>query len=515
MRFSLGMKGTFLLALVGFSALMAVGFATIWAYRVTTDLREQVEQRGESFTANLAGEAARVLHIEDSLERELSLMLLTHRLMGEVVYAQIVHQGVVVSQSTRDPGIVLEPLASPGEAPPVREQSAGGKPVIEFIQLLPVESPSPDPSQRSYVRLGLSLEQVQEKVRRNLIDMGALALLFTVAGAAVAYGLYSAILVPLERVIGSIRRLQAGDLEARAHIASYPELKELGDAFNRMAEEIGRRNEELERVNAELRSANDAKSRFLAMIGHELKTPLHSVRGYCQILLEELGGPLTQEQRADIEAVLASGNHLLSLIDNLLHFSASGTETLHRTPVFLADLLQQAADYVKPLAHRKELFVRVETHVYGTIDADVTKLKQVLINLLHNAVKFTERGGVVVRARSAGRGLLIEVCDTGPGVPEAERERIFEPFERAERAGSRELKGLGLGLAIAREYVEAHGGSIRVDDAPGGGARFLLSFPEISWNGVERWEEPSADPPRRRRSGGTQVAYEVLDGQRV
>ncbi len=544
MRLSLGMKGTFLLALAGFSALMAAGLATVWAYRVTSDLREQVEQRGESLTASLAVEAARVLHIEDSLERELSLMLLTHRLAGEVVYAQVVHRGAVVSQSGGEAAAALEPLSWPLREP-VRERTVDGAPVLEFVQLLPEDEPPADPSRRSYVRLGLSLEQVREKVRRTLVDVAAVALAFTAAGAAVAYGLYSAILVPLERVIASIRRLQAGDLEARAHVASYPELKELADAFNRMAEEIGRRNEELQRVNAELRSANEAKSQFLAMVGHELKTPLHSVRGYCQMLLEELGGPLTPEQRADIEAVLASGNHLLALIDNLLHFSASGAEALHKTPVDLAALLQQAADYVRPLAHRKGLYVRVDTAGlragelgagefrasdfdaggFGKpaavesrladavwVDVDGTKLRQVLINLLHNAVKYTGQGGVEVRARREGSELVIEVSDTGPGIPPGERERIFEPFERLERAGGEEWKGLGLGLAIARRYVAAHGGSIEAGDAPGGGACFTLRFPAIF---PERRNGFDAGSPGGRRSGSPQVAYQIPERERV
>src|SRR5690606_10828443 len=109
----------------------------------------------------------------------------------------------------------------------------------------------------SYVRLGLSLAAVLESVRRNLYDMAATAALFTALGAALAFGLYSAILKPLEHVMASIRRIQAGDLGARVRVSSYAELTELGEAFNRMAEVIGRRNEELQRVNAELRSASE------------------------------------------------------------------------------------------------------------------------------------------------------------------------------------------------------------------------------------------------------------------
>lgn len=509
MRQPLGMKATFILALVGFSAVMSVGLATVSAYRITSDLREQLDQRGEGLTTNLAHEASRVLRVEDSLERELSLMLLTHRLIGDVVYAQIVHNGAVVSESTLHDDIKLAALTNPAEIPPIRERIVNGHPTVEFIQILP-ENP-----EQNYVRLGLSLEQVQEKVQRNLFDMAALAVLFTAVGAAVAFGLYSAILKPLERVIESIRQFQAGNLGARVELSTYPELRELGTAFNLMAEVIGRRNEELQRVNAELRSASEAKSEFLAMIGHELKTPLHSVRGYCQILLEELDGPLTAEQQSDIEAVLASGNHLLSLIDNILHFSASGAELLHVTSFPLADLLQQAAYHIKPLAHRKSLDVRVDPGDCELVHADETKLKQILINLLHNAVKYTRGGSVEVSACNVDGGFQIQVCDTGPGIPEAEKERIFEPFERIERTERDEMKGLGLGLSIVKGYVQAHGGTISVADAPGGGACFSLSFPVTPIVNRERWGLKVEDTHRGGRSGGTSVADQVFDGQRI
>ena len=504
-----GMKATFILALVGFSAALSLGLAAVSAYRSAGDLREQLEQRGEGLTAHLAEEALRVLRIEDNLERELSLMLLTHRLVGEVVYAQVVYNGEVVSESKLHDRIRLERLADPANIPTVRQRDANGLLVMEFLHILP------NTGGQSYVRLGLSLAEVQERVKRNLYDMAAMAALFTALGAGVAFGLYSAILKPLEHVMASIRRIQAGDLGARVRVSSYAELTELGEAFNRMAEVIGRRNEELQRVNAELRSASEAKSEFLAMIGHELKTPLHSVRGYCQILLEELDGPLTEEQRSDIEAVLASGNHLLALIDNILHFSASGTELLHVTEVDVADLVRQATDHVRPLAHRKHLALYVSTRTGPPARADATKLKQVLINLLHNAVNYTEKGSVAVLAQPLAQGYRIEVCDTGPGIPESERLRIFEPFERIHRAGREDHKGLGLGLAIARAYVHAHGGRIRVGEAPGGGARFTLFIPREPAISGERWRWPIEDPHRRRRPGSPAAAREVLDGERV
>lgn len=502
MRRPLGMKATFILALVGFSAVMAAALATVSAYRVKIDLLEQLEQRGQNLVTDLAHEAIRILRIEDSLERELSLMLLTHRLIGDVVYAQVVHNGEVVSESKLYSAIVLDNPLDVAEITPVRQRIVDAHPTLEFVQILPGDSKT------SYVRLGLSLEQVRDRVRRNVVNMAVLAVLFTLVGAALAFALYSATLKPLERVIASIRRFQAGDLGARAHVASYPELRELGEAFNRMAEVIGRRNEELQRVNAELQRASDAKSQFLAMIGHELKTPLHTLRGYCQVLLEELDGPLTPEQRADIEIVLASGNHLLSLIDNILHFSASGSELLHVTPVALDELIHQAANYVKPLVQQKGLYLHIDAQECGVVDADETKLKQIVINLLHNAVKHTDQGGVTVEACCNEEGFSICVRDTGPGIPPGERTRIFEPFERVEGEGAVEPKGLGLGLAIVQRYVTSHGGRIIVGDAPGGGASFVLTFPAA----VPRQRSvPSEDAASR----GQATTQERLQGRAV
>lgn len=470
MQRSPGLRFTFIVALVGFTALMSLAFAGLSAYRVSRDLREQLVHRGEGLTANLAQEAVRFLSIEDPLERELSLMLLTYRVIGDVIYAQVVHEGALVSESSLESQAAPQLLRDLPGAALMREVSGEGTPYLDFVRALPGEG------QRSYVRIGLSLAEVREKLRQNLRATAGLSLLFTLIGAAVAFGLYSAILKPLERLAGSIGRLAAGDLTARAPLAKYRELRDLGEAFNRMAATISRRSRELEEVNTELRSANEAKSEFLAMIGHELKTPLHSVRGYCQLLLEELDGPLTPEQRADVEAVLTSGNHLLSLIGNILNFSASGSEALHVTRVDLQELLEQSVHYVRPLAQRKRLRLVVNVGEAGSVEADRTKLKQVFINLLENAVKYTDRGEVRLSAGSGQGAVTIDVTDSGPGVPLEQRDKVFEPFERLTHADD-DLQGLGLGLAIVRRYVEAHGGSVTLSEALGGGSHFRVVLP--------------------------------------
>lgn len=468
------LKFTFIMAMVAFSGLLSLTLAAVATYRSTTDLREQVVTRGEQLVAELAGEAVQLMGIADPLERELSLNMLTHRMaIGDVLYAQVVRGGRVVTESALAPELLFPVETDPASLPALQERMTGRHLHLDLVRMLPGE-PAP-----SYVRLGVSLEVVQEKVRQNWAVMIGLTVVFTAIGAALAFGLYSAILKPLERVMASIRRLGAGDLRARVSVQGSQELQELARAFNRMAEEIARRNDELQRVNTELRSAYRAKSEFLAMIGHELKTPLHSVRGYCQLLLEGLDGPLTAEQRADIHAVLAAGNHLLSLIDNILNFNASGTDRLHLTVVPLRSIVSQAIDHVRPLAQRKGLELIVEPGDVETVHGDETKIKQILINLLHNAVKYTPHGTVTLRLeRDAEGGVRILVLDSGPGIPEEWRERVFEPFERLHDNEPGEQKGLGLGLAVVRTYARAHGGDATVQDAPGGGSCFIVRLPD-------------------------------------
>ena len=490
------LKFTFIMAMVAFSGLLSLTLAAVATYRSTTDLREQVVTRGEQLVAELAGEAVQLMGIADPLERELSLNMLTHRMaIGDVLYAQVVRGGRVVTESALAPELLFPVETDPASLPALQERMTGRHLHLDLVRMLPGE-PAP-----SYVRLGVSLEVVQEKVRQNWAVMIGLTVVFTAIGAALAFGLYSAILKPLERVMASIRRLGAGDLRARVSVQGSQELQELARAFNRMAEEIARRNDELQRVNTELRSAYRAKSEFLAMIGHELKTPLHSVRGYCQLLLEGLDGPLTAEQRADIHAVLAAGNHLLSLIDNILNFNASGTDRLHLTVVPLRSIVSQAIDHVRPLAQRKGLELIVEPGDVETVHGDETKIKQILINLLHNAVKYTPHGTVTLRLeRDAEGGVRILVIDSGPGIPEEWRERVFEPFERLHDNEPGEQKGLGLGLAVVRTYARAHGGDATVQDAPGGGSCFIVRLPDHP--GVATPWMPAGGSAMPARAGG-------------
>jgi signal transduction histidine kinase len=237
----------------------------------------------------------------------------------------------------------------------------------------------------------------------------------------------------------------------------------------------------LEAINSELNRANRHKSEFLANMSHELRTPLNSILGFSQLLLEGDGGVLSAEQRQDVEIISQNGRHLLALINDLLDISKleAGKAQLHRGAVDVAALVSECVEGVRSLARTKKL--ELESEVLpdvGQVFGDGPKIKQVLLNLLGNAIKFTDSGSVRVRVERQGADLKVSVRDTGIGVPPEDRERIFESFQQGRSGLSGKYQGTGLGLAICRHLVEMHGGRIWVESTPGEGSTFSFTIPQ-------------------------------------
>jgi signal transduction histidine kinase len=225
------------------------------------------------------------------------------------------------------------------------------------------------------------------------------------------------------------------------------------------------------------------KSNFLSVVSHELKTPLHSIKGFVDIILMGKTGPVTDLQRDFLGTVQEQTGHLQRLIEDLLEFSRleSGQVRLRPTPLPPAELAVIVVDKLAPLAQKKGLTLTANLpQNLPEIEADPMRLEQVLTNLVENAIKFTPEGGrVQVCGWDRGEAVEIAVIDSGIGVPAEERERIFERFYQVDSSARRRYKGTGLGLTICRHIVTQHGGHIWVEDAEGGGSAFHLVIPRV------------------------------------
>jgi signal transduction histidine kinase len=234
-------------------------------------------------------------------------------------------------------------------------------------------------------------------------------------------------------------------------------------------------------LNVELQRANQHKAEFLANMSHELRTPLNSILGFSQLLLEGDGGVLTRDQSQDVDIIAQNGQHLLVLINDLLDISKleAGKAQLNRGEVEVEPLISECVESVSSLAKTKKLDLSATVSAeVGRVFADGPKLKQVLLNLLGNAIKFTETGSVRVTAERQGAELRVSVRDTGIGVPPEDTERIFESFQQGKSGISGKYQGTGLGLAICRQLVEMHGGRIWVKSTPGQGSTFIFTIPQ-------------------------------------
>ena len=281
-------------------------------------------------------------------------------------------------------------------------------------------------------------------------------------------------------VIGPIRRTEArleaissGDFSGRLDVPNRDELGSLARNVNRM-------NDELRRLYGELETASRHKSEFLANMSHELRTPLNAIIGFSQVLQQRLFGELNEKQDEYVEDILSSGNHLLSLINDVLDLSKveAGQVELEVAQLSLREALERGVVMVRERAVRNgvRLTLALDPAV-DVVSGDERRIRQVVFNLLANAVKFTPEGGSVdVASERVDGEVHVSVADTGPGIAPEDQERIFEEFQQTD-VGVRQREGTGLGLALSRRLVELHGGRIWVESEPGRGSRFVFTLP--------------------------------------
>jgi signal transduction histidine kinase/HPt (histidine-containing phosphotransfer) domain-containing protein/ActR/RegA family two-component response regulator len=334
-------------------------------------------------------------------------------------------------------------------------------------------------------------------------------LLVGVLGCAifVALLLSRRMITPIQTLMTGAAKIGSGELDLRLAIRTGDELEALGGQFNQMAAQLREsyatlegkviertaqlaqardqalaEHAEAQRAREAAEQANETKSRFLAVVSHELRTPLNGVMGVLQLLDD---GRLTQAQRRHLMTAAASGETLIALIDAILEYARleAGTEVLDRRTFHLGQLIAAAAELLRPQAEAKGLAlgVTIDPSAARHVSGDAVRLNRVLLNLLGNAIKFTERGHIDVEAAlSGGRRetrLRLSVRDTGIGIAPEMQARIFEDFVQADDSIARRFGGTGLGLAISRRVAQLMGGDLTVESALGAGSTFTLSVP--------------------------------------
>jgi signal transduction histidine kinase len=288
--------------------------------------------------------------------------------------------------------------------------------------------------------------------------------------------LSDSLLLPIRRTQRQLATIAAGDFSGRLTVPNRDEIGALAADVNRMSDE-------LQRLYQELESASRHKSDFLAAMSHELRTPLNTIIGFSEMLQEQMFGELNERQVAYIDQVLQASEHLLALINDVLDLAKveAGKMELELSEVAILDVLRSAVSMYSEQASRAgvELSLKAEPKEI-TIRADGRRVRQIVFNLVSNAVKFTPAAGrVEVSARLDDDRVEIAVADSGPGIAANELEAIFEEFTQA--TGSKQAEGTGLGLPLSRKLVELHGGRLWVDSTSGTGATFRFTLPVSSF----------------------------------
>lgn len=292
--------------------------------------------------------------------------------------------------------------------------------------------------------------------------------------------IYRTTIRPLNELKAIAQTMTSGQYDERAPVNSQDEVGQLATAFNEMANAIRQREISLEAAREQAERADRAKSMFLASVSHELRTPLNAIINLTKFVALGMYGAINEEQEEILYQVAASGKHLLNLINDVLDISkieAGSLELFVEDGLRVDEIVQSVVETSKGLLLQRPVSLRCEiAPELPPLTGDEQRIRQIVLNLLSNACKFTEEGAIVVQVYREDDELIIAVEDTGPGIDPKDQEAIFEVFRQAKVRG-RKAEGTGLGLPISRRLAEAHGGRLWVRSAPGQGSTFYIALP--------------------------------------
>ncbi len=348
---------------------------------------------------------------------------------------------------------------------------------IEFVKSgsLPGKSPF------CFVRIVINKDIALKDISALKIYMygASFLLLIVVILMAIFFGGY--ISAPIIQLTERAKKIERGDYSSKLTINTKDEIGKLAETFNSMASIIEQKISELEKANIELKAMDKLKDEFLANTSHELKTPIHGIIGLTDSLLDGTCGILNDNSKHILSMISRSSKRLASLVNDILDFSRlkNSDITLEMKNIDMGSMTDMVVTILSPLAAMKDLKIINEiTADSGFAKGDENRIEQILVNIIGNAIKFTERGEIRIKSCISGNNrIIINVSDTGVGIPLDKQEIIFESFVQSDGSIARKYGGTGLGLAITRDLIELHGGKIWVESEPGKGSTFSFTLP--------------------------------------
>ena len=468
--------------------LICIGQSWVLGRTYLDHIRTQITERGRGLGEYLAREAGRSL-MGGSLGG-LHELVEQAGASGEVAYIRFFDAHGLLLVSGGETPVDAEP-PPPIAGARVRGPVSVGRNLWEFqaaifaneLGLRREPAEVEPPHRLGTVTIGVSLESLEALRTRTFGTTVLFTSLFMLCAVLAVVRLARAITRPLGALATAADTVARGDFAVRVEVDRRDEIGRLARSFNTMVDNLAR-SANLEGKVRELQEVTRLKSEFLATISHELRTPLNVIIGYAEMLAAGAGGEVTAEQAEMLDAVRRYSKLQLDLITNVLDFSrlVSGKMSFHVERFTLEPLLTeiQALQRGRMRSRPLPLTVAVEPDV-PELETDRVKLHEIVRNLVDNALKFTETGSVSMTARAtkARQAVVIEVSDTGPGIRAEDVHRIFEAFQQSGQPSTRHAGGVGLGLSIVKQLVDALGGTVSVVSRVGEGSKFRVEIPRV------------------------------------